>query len=216
MPTLLNAKAQFAYYCMGLTVPLLVFPTSFFSTFLLSWRSYKQKRFIETLPLLLSQFNSCLIWGSLAASFIGRFNYDINGTELIRGNIGGMRDLIITEFLLNMTYFEPLNLFLYSWRFLRELEHESTSPALKKFYKWFSFFSIWIIPACFLLLVPWFNIVNSKYLYYEARLQLKTAAIYQQRFNEIATAVDYLGPITNLISCVILGLVVHLVLKLSK
>jgi hypothetical protein len=201
---------------MGLTVSLLVFPTSFFSTFLLSWRSYKQKRFIETLPLLLSQFNSCLIWGSLAASSIGVFNYGINGTELIRGNIGSMRDLIITRFLLNMTYFEPLNLFLYSWRFLRELEHESTSPALKKFYKWFSIFSIWIIPACFLLLVPWFIILNSKFLYYEARLQLKTAAIYQKRFNEVATAVDYLGPITNLISCLILGLVVHLVLKLSK
>ena len=115
-----------------------------------------------------------------------------------------------------MTYFEPLNLFLYSWRFLRELELETTSPALKKFYKWFSIFSIWIIPACFLLLVPWLNIVNSKFLYYEARLQLKTAAIYQKRFNEVATAVDYLGPITNLISCLILGLVVHLVLKLSK
>ena len=115
-----------------------------------------------------------------------------------------------------MTYFEPLNLFLYSWRFLRELELETTSPALKKFYKWFSIFSIGIIPAGFLLLVPWFVCANAKYLYYEARLEFKTAAIYQKRYNEIATAVDYLGPITNLISCVILGLVIQLVRKLSK
>ena len=216
MPTILNVSTQFAYYCMGLTVPLLVFPTSFFSTFLLSWRSYKQKRLIETLPLLFSQFNSCLIWGSLAAIKIGQFNYGINGNELIRGNTGSKRDLIITEFLISMTYFEPLNLFLYSWRFLRELEHESTSPALKKFYKWFSIFSIWIIPAGFLLLVPWFVYANAMYLYYYARLEFKTAAIYQKRFDEIATAVDYLGPITNLISCVILGLVIQLVRKLSK
>ena len=115
-----------------------------------------------------------------------------------------------------MTLFEPLNLFLYSWRFLRELEHESTSPALKKFYKWFSIFSILIIPAGFLLLVPWFVYANAMYVYYEARLEFKTAAIYQKRFDEIATAVDYLGPITNLISCVILGLVIQLVRKLSK
>ena len=95
----------------------------------------------------------------------------------------------------------------------RKKEYET---ALKKFYKWFSIFSIWIIPAGFLLLVPWLVYANAKYVYYEARLEFKTAAIYQKRSNEMATAVDYLGPITNLISCVILGLVIQLVRKLSK
>jgi hypothetical protein len=99
MSTPLTGKAHFANYCMQFTISLLVFPTSFFSTFLLSWKSYKQKKLLETLPLLLSQFNSCLIWGSLGAVTIGKFNYGINGTQLIRGNMGGMRDLIITGFL---------------------------------------------------------------------------------------------------------------------
>ena len=178
MSTVLNGKLRDIEFCMQLTVPLLVFPTSFFSTFLLSWKSYKQKKLLETLPLLLSQLNSCLIWGSLAAYMIGYFNGGINGTQLMKGSLGDMRDLIITGFLENMTLLEPLNLFMYSWRFLKELEHESTSPALKKFYKWFAIFSIWIIPAAFLLLVPWFVYANAKFVYYTVRLQMKTAAIF--------------------------------------
>lgn len=117
---------------------------------------------------------------------------------------------------MSTTYFEPLNLFLYSWRFLRELEHSTTSPALKKVYKWFERISIVIIPLAFFIIVIWYESANAWLVVYTARLQLKKANQYETLVNKLVTARSYLLPFTNLFSCVILGLVLRLVLKLSK
>ena len=71
---------------------------------------------------------------------------------------------MIIFFLDNLTYLEPLNLFLYTWRFLSELESEANNPKLKKFYKYFAQVSIVIIPVAFITIVPAFIVIEAKYV----------------------------------------------------
>lgn len=67
----------------------------------------------------------------------------------MEGNIGSFRNIFITSFIQNLIFLEPLNLFLYTWRFLRELEQSATSKIVKKLYKWLEFTTIALIPLAF-------------------------------------------------------------------
>jgi hypothetical protein len=58
------------------------------------------------------------------AEQIGVFNTDINGGKLLKKNYFSLHDLMLNEFFINLTYLLPLNLFLYTWTFLKELEQE--------------------------------------------------------------------------------------------
>ena len=40
----------------------------------------------------------------------------------MKGDPNSLRNWIIPFFLSNLIYIEPLNMFLYTWRFIRELE----------------------------------------------------------------------------------------------
>jgi hypothetical protein len=42
---------------------------------------------------------------------------------------------MIDGFLYNLNFLEPLDLFLYTWSFLSELEKETNNSKLKTFYK---------------------------------------------------------------------------------
>jgi hypothetical protein len=53
----------------------------------------------------------------------------------MKADISSLRNIMIPEFLFNLIYLEPLNLFLYAWRFLRELEKEEKNLFMKKFYR---------------------------------------------------------------------------------
>ncbi len=63
--------------------------------------------------------------------------------------MGSFRNIFITFFIQILIYLEPLNLFLYTWRFLRELEQSATSKIVKKLYKWLEFTTIALIPLAF-------------------------------------------------------------------
>jgi hypothetical protein len=85
-------------------------------------RCYREERLRESLPLLATQLNSAIIWGCLAAGEVGYFNFEINGTHILKGDPFSLRNFMIRTFLFNLILLEPLNLFLYTWRFLPELE----------------------------------------------------------------------------------------------
>ena len=85
-------------------------------------RCYREERLRESLPLLATQLNSAIIWGCSAAYQVGSFNYSINGAHILKGDFYSLRNFLIPNFLYLLIYLEPLNLFLYTWRFLRELE----------------------------------------------------------------------------------------------
>ena len=119
--------------------------------------------------------------------------------------------MFVNETLQLVNFFEPLNLFFYTWRFLAQLEYEAKHTALKTIYRWFARVSILILPISFLIIVPY-------YIYYTSEM---TYALNMGRKQEYDTykniALDWerrvfiVGPLTNLISCLILALVLFLV-----
>ena len=84
----------------------------------------------------------------------------------MKGGSFSLRDLMINEFLINITYLLPLNLFLYTWRFLKELEHEADSKIVKAFYRWFAYITIVLVPIAFYCIVTALLVEKSQYIYY--------------------------------------------------
>jgi hypothetical protein len=85
---------------------------------------------------------------------------------------------MIDIFLVNLIYLEPLNLFLYTWRFLSELEQSVSKPAAKTFLKWFSRISILFIPPAFISILTAFIVEYARYNYYKVHLKLEEANYY--------------------------------------
>ena len=102
---------------------------------------------------------------------MGYYNHNINGSTFLKVNYGTLYSEITRTFLNSMISFEPLNLFLYTWRFLDQLEYEETNKFMKQGYKWFARVSIVILPLSFFYIVPTFIVEISKSIYYEALLE---------------------------------------------
>ena len=77
-----------------------------------------------------------------------------------------LRGYMTTGFLRDLIYLEPLNMFLYAWRFLRELEDAEENKALKICYRGFSLVSIFLLPLAFYCIVPTYIVENSRWYYY--------------------------------------------------
>jgi hypothetical protein len=122
---------------------------------------------------------------------------------------------MIDGFLINLIYLEPLNLFLYTWRFLSELEQSFIKPAAKTFLKWFAHISILFIPSVLISVVIAAIVESARYDYYLFHLK-KEKDHYASISNALFKAVGILGPLTNLISCLILAFVIVLVAKMSR
>ena len=131
---------------MQLGVSLLVWPVSLATFVVLGVRCYKKKILQESIPLLATQFNSALIWGCLSAVQVGHFNLLINGTPILKGDHYPLSRFMIPDFLMFMIYLEPLNLFLYTWRFMRKLEQEEKNSIIKIFTSGSHAFRLWSCP----------------------------------------------------------------------
>ena len=118
--------------------------------------------------------------------------------------------------LYSLIYLEPLNIFLYTWRFLRELEQEEKNIIIKKCYRWFASISIVLIPAAFLCIVPAYIVEEARSNYFFFLLELKESNHYTAIATRLLKTIQILGPVTNLISCLILALVIRHIQKLSK
>ena len=132
--------------CMTLVFAFLVWPSALFTMFVVGFKSFKQKEFVAMLPLIVSQLNSALIWSCTACAEVGNFNYKINRTPFLSGDVTDFRDTAIKFFLINAINLEPLTLFLYTWRFIATMEREEQNKSLKIFYRWFSVLSISLLP----------------------------------------------------------------------
>jgi hypothetical protein len=74
-----------------------------------------------------------------------------------------------------LVYIGPLNLFFYSWRFLRELRLATSYKALKIACLGFEIISIIVLPLAFYCIVPVWIIANAKSIYYGAHLKINEA-----------------------------------------
>ena len=71
----------------------------------------------------------------------------INGVEVIHG--GKRRVHAITFLLQTALFLEPVNIFLYTWRFLPTLEAAEQSQVIKRIYRWVACLTIAVIPLSF-------------------------------------------------------------------
>ncbi len=163
---------------MEFAVPLLVVPVSLTTLVSLGWRCYRERRLLQALPLLATQLNSAFIWACFAANQVGYFNIRINGTQIQNDGYYSLRNSMIDWFLNDLIYLEPLNLFLYTWRFLSELEQSVSKPAAKTFLKWFARISILIIPPAFISIVTAYIVENARYEYYLIIFKVEQANYY--------------------------------------
>ena len=204
------------YFCMESIVAFLMFPVPLVTLSVLGVRCIKQGRFLDALPLLFTQFNSALVWSCLVAEQIGVFNTDINFGRIMKGGYFSLRNLMLNEFFINMTFFLPLNLFLYTWRFLKELEQEADSKIYKTFYRWFAYITILLVPLAFYTLVPAMLVEKSQYLYYNVHDKPAKYTRHYEIYIDLFKANLVLAPLTNLLSCLILCFVLKLIYNLSK
>ena len=156
------------------------------------------------------------MWGCLAAYQVGVYHYNITRTQIMKGDMGSQRDLLITGFLQWMIALAPLNLFLYSWRFLRELEQSVSNKVLKNICRGFEIFTIVVLPPAFYAVVLAWIYSNQEYIYYAAHLEPIKMNHWGGKNQWLSLAIDIFNPLMNVISCSILGLVVLLVFKLSR
>ena len=152
--------------CIQLSLAWLIWPITLATFTVSSFRALKKHKFVQSLPLLLTQLNSLAIWLCLAIGETGFFNWKVTGVRLLYGDPTGYRKYLITSFLWNLIFFEPLNLFLYSWAFLKEIEESENDEKTKKYYKWFRISSIIVIPLAFVSLTPVMIVEMSKWKYY--------------------------------------------------
>ena len=66
-----------------------------------------------------------------------------------------------------MILISPLSLFLYTWRFLKQLELEA-NRMLKRIYKWFALVSIVLLPLAFYVIVIVLIVEIAKFQYYQS------------------------------------------------
>ena len=171
--------------CLEFSISWFILPIALTTLIILTYRCLVEKWFFDALPLLVTQLNSVLIWGCLAAYQVGHINSSINENQSLSGNHSSFHNLLISDFFQNLVYLEPLNLFLYAWRFLYQLELEENNSKLGKFYHWFAIISIVFFPLCFYCLVPVVIVESTWQVYYSIQLKVFEAVQYSQITNKI-------------------------------
>ena len=121
--------------------------------------AYRNKNFIEMLPLLFSQLNSLLIWICLFCSEIGYYYSSTSRVLQVKGDL--FRNISIRYFIGYADFLEPITIFLYTWQLLEALEERQTNPLFKKINKWYRKISIFLVPSLFLSVFIAIVIVNS-------------------------------------------------------
>ena len=79
----------------------------------------------------------------------------------MHGGMRSFRNEILTQFINNALFVEPLNLFLYTWRFLKQLRQEESNKILASVFKWLEKISIIVLPLGIILVYPAFNYIDG-------------------------------------------------------
>ncbi len=83
----------------------------------------------------------------------------------MKEDINSLRNFTIGGFIDQLIYLQPINLFLYSWRFLRELgEEEAINSKTKKIFRWFARILL-LFPVFYLCIVTAYIVATSRVVY---------------------------------------------------
>ena len=111
---------------------------------------------------------------------------------------------------------EPVNMFLYTWRFLSTLERDEKHKTVKLIYRWFARITIFAVPLAFFSVYACYCIFYGKVI--ESYEQDNKAELERNSNIVIglSAAIGYLTTATNLTSCFLLFLVIRFAKKLTK
>jgi len=128
------------------------------------------------------------------------FSKNINGVQILSG--GENRVHAIEFFLQTALFLEPINIFLYTWRFLQTLEAEERNQLIKAIYRWVAIITISLIPISFYCVYAALVIADMK-----SWNSVKGDNIYYK----LQPTIGYLALTSNLFACIVLLLVLRLV-----
>jgi hypothetical protein len=187
-------------------LPLLVVPVAFCSALQLIHHSLKYSRFQETFSLLFVALNTVFMWFCLGYNWLYFPIMELNSTDF--------KDQIIITVLHGAINIEPVNIFMYIWRFLETLENEQSGKRLTALH-WFRVVSIWVVPLVYIGLGLTLMTYNSQsaVAYFEGNSDLATH--YSDLEGRVYRVLGYWSTITNLIACAIMFLVIQHVRKIT-
>ncbi len=103
----------------------------------------------------------------------------------MKGQFGSFRNEAITILMAYTIKLEPLNIFLYTWRFLTTLEREEKNRILKKFYRWVARLTIVIVPLAYYGIFSAYVVEFAKYFHYYFNGEFKKADKYLRPVNAL-------------------------------
>ena len=122
--------------------------------------------------------------------------------------------LLIEDFLTNTNYLIPLNVFMYSWRYLTSLENEGKG-SWRQLIRLFKKVSLWAVPVTYYALYVALSISNAHSNFCQLNDPTEECKKWTKFLSAFNKAQGYLSTLTNLIACGIMALVVTSVWKLT-
>ena len=117
---------------------LLVTPIALGALVMLIYVARRDRRFLEIFPLIFVQINMLFVWICTGAFFLyGNAN---------QCRIYGSGRATVSVMLTDTINLVPLNVFMYSWRYLHSLEKDSQGN-LRNFFRLFGRISLWAVPV---------------------------------------------------------------------
>ncbi len=111
---------------------------------------------------------------------------------------------------------EPLNIFLYTWRFLATLLREEEHLPTKKVFRWYAILSGWTVPLLYYCFFVAIVITNTYYDTYYFNGKTDEAAHWLGITISLTKSLGYFITITNCLACFTMVLIVHYAHKLTK
>ena len=173
--------ASFVFESMQAVISFLTLPTAFATFIGLFYKTFQRKQLAESWPLIANQLNITFIWSCVAINSIGTYYYSITLKDAIQSDVFSFRYQFITCFLSSAIQLVPLNIFMYSWRFLVVLENDQENKILKSFYHWFALITILVLPIAFYAVFFAYAVESAYYYEFNFKADLKKADFYQLR-----------------------------------
>jgi hypothetical protein len=107
-------------------------------------------------------------------------------------------------------------MFLYTWRFFTTLERDEKSERVKLVYRWFARLTGFTVPAVFWAMYACYCIFYGKTV--QGFIQDDNAEFdrYSHLVKVFSSVIGYVTTATNLLTCLMLGMVIRFVNKLTK
>ena len=131
---------------------LLVTPIALGALVMLIYVARRDQRFLEIFPLIFVQINMLFVWICAGAYFL--FGIANQCSKL------DFELVVVSVMLTNATNLVPLNVFMYSWRYLHSLEKENQGK-LKDFLRIFGRISVWAVPVTYYSLYVALSLINA-------------------------------------------------------